>query len=808
MDQASLVFVRGPVGRGLVAAGLSSGSVALVDIRSRVVKAESMVNAHPGGLAYVDSRSDTLVTCGYTLRQGQVIPDAFIKLFDVRFAMKPMLTLTFNAGASCLSFHPTFSSVLLVSSASGLFSFADTAVGAIVQSYQVDTAGDALTSCAISSSGEMIAFGGSGGYVHLWTAQEENEDGSLTSATVNQQSEQVEVPSLMLSPPTVNLTDSTSISLAEKLPLTSGNRLLSDIDSSMAMSVGLPPRLIDPSLLKGMKQVDFVGYLINPHFSRGKAQGEATRLAAPLRSKRVQIQTERSPADLEGQRAERSRRRIEQGGVLLPLRYQHIEIKTQSGYRFEEFDFSFYNRTRFAGLENNIPNCYCNALLQALYFIPSFREMVLAHKPEPDHEFCLVCEIHFLFRMLALAHGIPCQAANLLQALRQVREAAALGLLDGLNVPPGVVLPETEGPKAWALSRRLASLQRFLLDHMHNLCKDSSSVLSPTSAGGAAQPLQPNISTSTTTASMKSPAIPPRSGIPQPDPANADLARKLEEDLALGYKQRMICLSGPAGGRVEKGAEKSRDARCFQIDLKYSVPGSFSSILQASLQASNETRAWFDEKRGYCMVRQSRVPIKLPKVLAINCSPSEMADVEWWSSSGPNQHQLPWCLIIEADPSSFTVSVRQGTEEQTAADLLKESIAASSPNIVRAAYDLTCVISHIRDADVAAEAEEKAQTLIGLNMAGQAVDRSGYKGHLISCIRVPQEYWNEPYAPSMVPEPPVGAGRASMTPAGSLPRPSAFVEPSPLPAPPSDILDLPDDLDDVFSFGNDSQSGE
>jgi hypothetical protein len=34
--------------------------------------------------------------------------------------------------------------------------------------YQVETEGDILVSAAISSSGECLAFGGSGGYVHLW----------------------------------------------------------------------------------------------------------------------------------------------------------------------------------------------------------------------------------------------------------------------------------------------------------------------------------------------------------------------------------------------------------------------------------------------------------------------------------------------------------------------------------------------------------------------------------------------------------------------------------------------------------------
>lgn len=62
--------------------------------------------------------------------------------------------------------------------------------------------------------------------------------------------------------------------------------------------------------------------------------------------------------------------RLAAGGALLPQRYRRLVIKAQSSLRYEEFDFSYYNKTRFAGLENDLPNCYCNALLQVLPLLP------------------------------------------------------------------------------------------------------------------------------------------------------------------------------------------------------------------------------------------------------------------------------------------------------------------------------------------------------------------------------------------------------------------------------------------------------
>ena len=44
---------------------------------------------------------------------------------------------------------------------------------------------------------------------------------------------------------------------------------------------------------------------------------------------------------------------------------QRVHVQRQAGLRWaDEFDFSFYNRTRFAGLENGVANCYVNSLVQ------------------------------------------------------------------------------------------------------------------------------------------------------------------------------------------------------------------------------------------------------------------------------------------------------------------------------------------------------------------------------------------------------------------------------------------------------------
>lgn len=49
----------------------------------------------------------------------------------------------------------------------------------------------------------------------------------------------------------------------------------------------------------------------------------------------------------------------------------------------QEFDFSRFNKTRFAGLENGIANCYANALVQVFLFAANIH--------------CILAAIHKLF---------------------------------------------------------------------------------------------------------------------------------------------------------------------------------------------------------------------------------------------------------------------------------------------------------------------------------------------------------------------------------------------------------------------------
>eukprot|EP00232_Nephroselmis_pyriformis_P020844 CAMPEP_0182864542 /NCGR_PEP_ID=MMETSP0034_2-20130328/7223_1 /TAXON_ID=156128 /ORGANISM="Nephroselmis pyriformis, Strain CCMP717" /LENGTH=596 /DNA_ID=CAMNT_0024996801 /DNA_START=83 /DNA_END=1869 /DNA_ORIENTATION=- len=439
-------------GGRLLACADSGGKLSLMDPRSNL-RVEHSLETHQCGVIDMDMRDQMIVTCGRMLRGGHMVIDTLVKVFDVRAGARAFTHLPFKAGPTMLRIAPHLPTICTVGSGQGMFSCEDI-MGGGVQSYlqyRVDCEGDVLACCDQGAAGEALAFGDTGGYVHLWSAVEAPKVNLYSIPT-----ELAHHPE----PPAVPLRQHDGFAAAH-IPWT-GEPLLSGFDTRVKLDAYKPPRVVDDSLLRDMKVSDFVGFVPNPHFKRGGAPGAGARAVHTLRNRRIQAKGK------DGEEAEETAKEAEMklemamGGKRIPKGYSMVEIQQSSSrQRFEEFDFSYYNKTKFAGLENDLANCYCNSLLQVLYFIPPLRDAASHQRWGLDfkREFSLIAELGYLFRML---HGCPkgstVQAQNLLRALRQIREAGLLGLLEGAD--------ELETSKDHSLPRRLQSFTRFLLEQL------------------------------------------------------------------------------------------------------------------------------------------------------------------------------------------------------------------------------------------------------------------------------------------------------------------------------------------------------
>ncbi|KAK6190508.1 hypothetical protein SNE40_002365 [Patella caerulea] len=626
--------------------GDTSGKVTLYDSKS--MKGEQVLDAHTGTLSDFDVQGNLIVTCGFANRMGAMTADRFLKVYDMR-VMRAVAPIQIPIDPMFVRFVSAYSNRLAVVSQSGSFQVIETTAMTPpnMMLYHVNSHGAAITSFDISQSCQALAFGDSSSYIHLFSTGDH--------ACFNFEPEAIEFADPVDHIDFIHIMDErTPYSLIPMIYPTNGH-LISDWPMHLAQKIYRKPKAIDPEILRVMKVYNNhnAGYAQNP--------GKERRNQVPYKlSKNKKSNKSSVPESPLG--------RGEEAFVLIPRTYKKLEMK-YSKLGLADFDFRHYNKTKFAGLETHIPNAYCNAMLQVLYFIEPLRCALISHLCQK--EFCLACELGFLFHMLDCQAGQTCQASNFLRAFRTIPEVAALGL----------VLSEADESAGRAnLSRLIQSWQRFVHQQIHS---ETCYRVEPITPEEEQQP-QAQAQTNSPPQVEKKEEKPAASSksrkkrkkgkkkeeLKEKEKEESDAAESNGDETATATSKTSEESVGSETAdentqpkKVEEksiitelfgmvtrtiltcrcGVETSRDVNTTLTNLSYpditpagpnEPPKSYSmsDVLKYSWMSENVMQAWCNECHKYQPHTQKKVLQNVPDVIALNCQMENKRDFQFWKT--------------------------------------------------------------------------------------------------------------------------------------------------------------------------------
>lgn len=385
----------------------------------------------------MDANSNFLVTCGWSPRQhlGSML-DPLARVFDLKTLM-PLPPVTFHVGAAFIRMHPRMLTTGIIASRSGQLQMVDIMNSSMVNVRQLHLLDAALTGLEIAPSGEAMALSDSTHTLQLWGSPAQLRFSSHSDATEFADAALLEKPAMDWD--------------AEQPFSTIGmphyrEVLLSSWPSHMTFEVGAPPVGIDPAILSTLSHTrtagnESVAYAANPKKTkRNEAINTRANDDNHNHIKGPRFLSEQAKDGEDGRRMSDIMQALDSSSLQssaqsdVPLMYRNVEIK-YSKFGVEDFDFEFYNKTSFSGLETHIPNSYANSLLQLLRFTPVIRNLALQHTAGTClFETCLLCEMGFLIDMLEKAAGQNCQATNFLKTFGNATSSASLGLLEDSSI--------------------------------------------------------------------------------------------------------------------------------------------------------------------------------------------------------------------------------------------------------------------------------------------------------------------------------------------------------------------------------------
>jgi PAB-dependent poly(A)-specific ribonuclease subunit 2 len=148
-----------------ICAATKTGAVKILDsINFSVIKTW---NAHTSLINDMDAQHDFIVTCGYSLRQGQsYMLDPLVNVFDLK-NMVSLPPIPFPAGAAYVRMHPRMSTTSIVVSQLGQMHIVDL-MNVNTSNVRQANVLNYLSTVEISPSGEAVALADAECNIHLW----------------------------------------------------------------------------------------------------------------------------------------------------------------------------------------------------------------------------------------------------------------------------------------------------------------------------------------------------------------------------------------------------------------------------------------------------------------------------------------------------------------------------------------------------------------------------------------------------------------------------------------------------------------
>ncbi|ANZ73301.1 BA75_01395T0 [Komagataella pastoris] len=449
--------------------GRVDGTVDVLDPRSNDIVAS--FSGHMRTLSSMDCRGNTLITTGYSVRNGTFYADPLANLYDLR-TKSLMPPVTFPAGASFVKLHPKLPNVAILASSAGLIHFVNLYSPMNVSLYQADV-GSYMNNFEISPSGDFMGFTDSFQNVHLWSNAPD-----LSSAHIPNLASSLE-QATMVPPPTNS--DIIPADSDSTVPLSSigmpyyDQPLLSNWPFDMKFSLGHVPKKINPELINSSKSVvenynahafgqnnlpSGMGVNMNipgvfktdtdtriavysrekygprnvaqPYYRLHDRSNQKNKFVPKFISERLDADekgssmTETTNSDFKDTLYEQLFDCKPHSSQEVPYCFTKLDIH-YSKFGVHDFDFEFFNKTNLSGLESHVQSAYCNSLLQLYRFAPlMFNYAVGSLAEESVDNNSLLTELGFLFDMMVKASGQHIAPSNFQKMLSKIPEASRI----------------------------------------------------------------------------------------------------------------------------------------------------------------------------------------------------------------------------------------------------------------------------------------------------------------------------------------------------------------------------------------------